>query len=130
MNGTSPRRIWLCADDYGMMYEVLSRRYRKREGLPDLIVVDGGKGQLGVALSVLKDLGIGGVDAIGLAKERPDELPRALGAAKGRASGGTGFDKGRDRVYLPGRKDPLFLQRHQVQNEIPDRHAAARLVPA
>jgi len=31
-----------------MMYEVLSRRYRHQENLPDLIVVDGGKGQLGV----------------------------------------------------------------------------------
>jgi len=99
------------ADDYGMMYEVLSRRYRRKESLPDLIVVDGGKGQLGVALSVLKDLGIAGVDAIGLAKERPDEFHRGFGAAKGRAPGGAGFEKGRDRVYLPGRKDPLFLHR-------------------
>ena len=99
------------ADDYGMMYEVLSRRYRNREGLPDLIVVDGGKGQLGMAMSVLKDLGIGGVDAIGLAKERTDEFPRTFGVGKGRASGGTGFEKGRDRVYLPGRKDPLYLHR-------------------
>ncbi|MBW2675449.1 MAG: excinuclease ABC subunit UvrC, partial [Deltaproteobacteria bacterium] len=38
------------ADDYGMMREVLGRRYREREDPPDLIVVDGGKGQLGVAL--------------------------------------------------------------------------------
>jgi excinuclease ABC subunit C len=58
------------ADDYGMLYEILCRRYREKERLPDLIVVDGGKGQLGVALSVLKDLGIEGVAAIGLAKER------------------------------------------------------------
>ena len=103
------------ADDYGMMYEVLSRRYRRKESLPDLIVVDGGKGQLGVALSVLKDLGIAGVDAIGLAKERPDEFHRGFGAAKGRAPGGAGFEKGRDRVYLPGRKDPLFLDRARKQ---------------
>ncbi len=99
------------ADDYGMMYEVLSRRYRRKENLPDLIVVDGGKGQLGVALSVLKDLGIAGIDAIGLAKERPDEFHRAFGAAKGRAPGGAGFEKGQDRVYLPGRKDPVLLHR-------------------
>jgi excinuclease ABC subunit C len=80
------------ADDYGMLYEVLHRRYHKRERLPDLIVVDGGKGQLGVALSVLKDLGIEGVAAIGLAKEREDA--RAF-----------------DRVYLPRRKDPVPLYR-------------------
>jgi excinuclease ABC subunit C len=81
------------ADDYAMMYEVLKRRYEKRENLPDLIVVDGGKGQLGVALAVLKDLGIEGLDVIGLAKER--------GAA----------EKEEDRVYLPGRKDPVYLTR-------------------
>jgi excinuclease ABC subunit C len=80
------------ADDYGMLYEVLHRRYHKRDRLPDLIVVDGGKGQLGVALSVLKDLGIEGVAAIGLAKEREDA--RAF-----------------DRVYLPRRKDPVPLYR-------------------
>ncbi|PKN60843.1 MAG: excinuclease ABC subunit C [Deltaproteobacteria bacterium HGW-Deltaproteobacteria-11] len=80
------------ADDYGMLYEVLHRRYREKERLPDLIVVDGGKGQLGVALSVLKDLGIEGVAAIGLAKERDDA-------------------QAFDRVYLPRRKDPVPLYR-------------------
>jgi len=76
-----------------MMYEVLKRRYEKRENLPDLIIVDGGKGQLGVALAVLKDLGIAGLDVIGLAKER--ELSA----------------KEEDRVYLSGRKDPVYLSR-------------------
>jgi excinuclease ABC subunit C len=80
------------ADDYGMLYEVLQRRYRKKENLPDLIVVDGGKGQLGVALSVLKDLGIEGVAAIGLAKEKNES-------------------QAFDRVYLPRRKDPVPLYR-------------------
>ena len=76
------------ADDYGMMYEVLKRRYRNRENLPDLIVVDGGKGQLGVAVSVLRDLGIEEIDIIGLAKGERE-----------------------DRVYLPGRKDPVYLSK-------------------
>ena len=98
------------ADDYSMMYEVLSRRYRGKENLPDLIVVDGGKGQLGVALSVLKDLGITGVDAIGLAKERPGEIPRRFGRRAG-PSLEKGTEKDQDRVYLPGRKDPVFLHR-------------------
>jgi excinuclease ABC subunit C len=80
------------ADDYGMMYEVLHRRYREKERLPDLIMVDGGKGQLGVALSVLKDLEIDGVAAIGLAKEGDSAHPY-------------------DRVYLPRRKDPVLLYR-------------------
>jgi excinuclease ABC subunit C len=56
------------ADDYAMMYEVLKRRYRRRTDLPDLLMVDGGKGQLSVALSVLKDLDISGVEVIALAK--------------------------------------------------------------
>ena len=51
-----------------MMYEVLTRRFARGENLPDLVVVDGGKGQLNVALSVLKDLKVK-VDVIGLAKE-------------------------------------------------------------
>jgi excinuclease ABC subunit C len=99
------------ADDYGMMYEVLSRRYRHQENLPDLIVVDGGKGQLGVALSVLKDLGIRGMDVIGLAKDRPEDLLHIPGRQGERKAGAAGLDKGHDRVYLPGRKEPLYLYR-------------------
>ncbi len=98
------------ADDYAMMYEVLKRRYEKRENLPDLVVVDGGKGQLGVALAVLKDLGIEGLDVIGLAKERDD---RPEGASVDAESPGKPVTpgKGEDRVYLPGRKDPVYLSR-------------------
>jgi len=49
-------------DDYAPMRQVLDRRYRKRqnspEQLPDLVLIDGGKGQLGVALDVLEELNI------------------------------------------------------------------------
>src|SRR6185369_3508171 len=81
-------------DDFASMYEVISRRLRRaREAteedspwqLPDLIVVDGGKGQLGMALAAARDVGIDvrpgvGLPIIGLAKERdamaePAELP-------------------------------------------------------
>ena len=59
-------------DDYAAMREVLSRRYRKlqrEEGhLPDLIVVDGGKGQLGVAIDVLAECGLGDIPLMGVAK--------------------------------------------------------------
>jgi len=68
-------------DDFASMYEVLSRRFRRaREGdagweLPDLIVIDGGKGQLGMALAAARDVGIDvrpgqGLPIVGLAKER------------------------------------------------------------
>ncbi len=76
------------ADDYAMMYEVLKRHYEKGENLPDLIMVDGGKGQLGVALAVLKDCGIEGIDVIGLAKERDNPQRGAFGGRAVRAPAG------------------------------------------
>ena len=90
------------ADDYGMMREVLARRYGEKADLPDLIVVDGGKGQLGVALSVLEEAGIQGVGVIGLAKEA-HAFP---------AGGPSPVHRDRDRVYLPNRKNPLYLDKY------------------
>jgi excinuclease ABC subunit C len=88
-------------DDYGMMCEILSRRFSHGENLPDLVVVDGGKGQLNVALLVLKDLKIK-IDVVGLAKEE-----RAVFFGKGIIKKKNG--KSEDRVYLPGRKDAVYL---------------------
>ena len=91
------------ADDYAMMQEVLTRRFAHVETLPDLIVVDGGKGQLNVALAVLKELQIN-IDVIGLAKEERSPLARRSPAKKAVA-------KSEDRVFLPKRKDPVFLSK-------------------
>ncbi|GAG76208.1 unnamed protein product, partial [marine sediment metagenome] len=59
-------------DDVAMMKEVIKRRYtmliEKNLSLPDLILVDGGKGQLNAGYSILKELGIEGIPIIGLAK--------------------------------------------------------------
>ena len=88
-------------DDYGMMREVLLRRFTGSDPLPDLVVVDGGKGQLNVALSVLSELKIK-LDVIGLAKEE-----RAYLTAKNKLRGKTA--KAEDRVYLPRRKDAVYL---------------------
>jgi excinuclease ABC subunit C len=88
-------------DDYGMMYEVLLRRFVNGENLPDLVVVDGGKGQLNVAILVLKDLKMK-IDVIGLAKEERTIFP---GKSVGKKKAG----KSEDRVYLPGRKDAVYL---------------------
>jgi len=88
-------------DDYAMMYEMLSRRFERGDNLPDLVVVDGGKGQLNVALSVLKDLKIK-IDVIGLAKEE-----RAVISSKGITK--KKVAKSEDRVYLRGRKDAVHL---------------------
>ncbi len=63
-------------DDFKSMYEVVSRRARRglEEGdLPDLMIIDGGKGQLGAARAALDDHGIDTVDLIGLAKSRADD---------------------------------------------------------
>jgi len=89
------------SDDYAMMYEVLSRRFAHNENLPDLVVVDGGKGQLNVALSVLKDLKVK-LDVIGLAKEERTIISSS-GIIKKKDR------KSEDRVYLPRRKDAIYI---------------------
>jgi excinuclease ABC subunit C len=88
------------ADDYAAMYEVLSRRFshgreaKKGWELPDLLVVDGGKGQLGIAQSALSELGLVEVPVVALAKEKQTLTGEALV----------------DRVYVPGRKNPVELR--------------------
>ena len=81
------------SDDYAMMRELLGRRFRHHEdAFPALVVIDGGKGQLAVALSVLAALNITGIDVIALAKER-------VGNTEVFA----------ERVYLPRRKNAVKL---------------------
>jgi excinuclease ABC subunit C len=59
-------------DDYAAMRQVLERRYRRiveGEGkMPDLLLIDGGKGQVSVAMQVLTDLGVSGLTVVGVAK--------------------------------------------------------------
>jgi excinuclease ABC subunit C len=91
-------------DDFGMMFEVLRRRFEraKRDGqYPDLLIVDGGKGQLNVALEVLRELAIDQVDAVGLAKMR---VTRDARAAE--------IERSDERVFLPGRVNPVVLRRN------------------
>lgn len=82
-------------DDYGMMREVLTRRFSKDRDnldLPDLLMVDGGKGQLAIAESVLREFGLlNDLNLIGIAKEREDEG---------------------EKLYKPGRKNPVRLPAH------------------
>ncbi|MBV8408463.1 MAG: excinuclease ABC subunit UvrC [Alphaproteobacteria bacterium] len=97
-------------DDFAMMREVLARRFgralkedpdRNEESWPDLVLIDGGQGQLEVARQVLTELGLEDIAIVGIAKG-PDR------------------DAGRERFFMPGRppfslepRDPVlyFLQR-------------------
>ncbi len=84
-------------DDFASMAEVVGRRYARalEEGtLPDLILIDGGKGQLNAALDALAGLGVTEPDVIGLAKAR---------------SGETGAEREFERVFLPGVEEPVVL---------------------
>jgi excinuclease ABC subunit C len=82
-------------NDYAMMKEVLQRRLSRgleEDTLPDMFVVDGGKGQLGMALAVAKELGITeDIDWIGIAKEKESEG---------------------EKLYKPERKNPIILPAH------------------
>jgi excinuclease ABC subunit C len=109
IRGTAPEPA-AGGDDYAMMREVLLRRFararredpdRARGTWPDLVLIDGGQGQLNVARAALAECGIGDVALVGIAKG-PDR------------------NAGRERFFLPGRapfsleaKDPVlyFLQR-------------------
>ena len=91
-------------DDFGMMLEVLKRRFRRGKeeaDLPDLIVVDGGRGQLAMALTAMAELGIEGVDAVGLAKMRVQAAPRSAE-----------IERSEERVFLPGQSNPVILKRN------------------
>jgi len=101
------------ADDYGMMYEVLLRRYQKaaqENDLPDLVLLDGGRGQLNVAQEVFKELKIKEVDLIGLAKERNIEVPRR-----------SLLGKSEEKIFHPQYKEPLVLGRHSSILHLLDR---------
>jgi excinuclease ABC subunit C len=137
-------------DDFAMLHEVVSRRLRRAiaEGsFPELIVIDGGKGQLNAALAAARDLGVpvkpvpgnkGApfVELVGLAKSRLLDGP-ALGTTRvvGRRSrrgdpgataladaaeaGEKGFVgeavRSPERVFLPGRKDPVVLRQNSAE---------------
>ncbi|MGD9116746.1 MAG: excinuclease ABC subunit UvrC [Dehalococcoidia bacterium] len=79
------------ADDYAMLAEVLRRRFKRAENAsgtwavkPDLVLIDGGKGQLGAALKAMRETGADDIPAAGLAKEN-------------------------EELFLPGRSKPVVL---------------------
>ena len=78
-------------DDFAMMKEVVHRRYRRLldedRKLPDLILIDGGKGQLNAALKALEELGITEIQILGLAKRE-------------------------EEVFIPDREEPIIIPKN------------------
>jgi excinuclease ABC subunit C len=89
-------------DDTACLREVLGRRFARAasDPLPDLVMIDGGKGQLAVAQAAARDAGLE-VELLSLAKERDLQSP----SPRVRRSGGLKAE----RVFLPERKDPVLL---------------------
>jgi excinuclease ABC subunit C len=101
-------------DDYAMMQEVLTRRFRRlieedpahQSGLwPDLVLIDGGQGQLNAARGVLEELGLPDLCAVGIAK-------------------GSDRNAGRERFFVPGREpfslppdDPALYYLQRLRDE-------------
>ena len=95
-------------DDFAAMNEVIARRVasaRKNDDpMPDLIVIDGGKGQLNAALAALASLGLGSQPIAALAKSR------LLGMDKQDVA-----VRSSERVFLPGQKNPVMLPEYTVE---------------
>lgn len=73
-------------DDFKSMQEVVYRRYKDYEDLPNLVVIDGGKGQLSSALEVIRGLGLDDLPVVGLAKRE-------------------------EEIFKPGQSDSILLDR-------------------
>jgi excinuclease ABC subunit C len=94
-------------DDFASMHEVVIRRLKRGMAagdLPDLLVLDGGKGQLASARAAMRDLGVQ-LDAVGLAKSRDLEADDQAEATA----------RSPERVFLPDRKDPVVLPQNSPE---------------
>jgi excinuclease ABC subunit C len=96
-------------DDFAMLSEVFSRRFRsdnlEQYGMPDLVVVDGGIGQLNAAMEIIKGLDMeNAFDTVSLAKSRVEA-----------DSASAEIRKSSERVFLPGRRNPVVLRQNSPQ---------------
>lgn len=85
------------ANDFAMLQEVLGRRFKQPapEEMPQLVLIDGGKGQLSAAEAVLREIGMEKVPLASIAKLPDDNVVKGIES---------------DRIFLPGRKNPLNLR--------------------
>ncbi len=91
------------ANDFASMREIFDRRFSKMDldtgnEKPDLVVVDGGKGQLSQAKAIFDELGIQGVDLVGLAKARTEQNFQSAVV-----------ESSQERIFIPGRVNPIPL---------------------
>ena len=101
------------ADDFAMMAEAVGRRYKRiladKKPLPDLILVDGGKGQLNRAVKILKIMGLDKIPTIGLAKKL-------------------------EEVFLPGYPDPQNIPKNssglKLLSVVKGNICCARIIPS
>lgn len=95
-------------DDFASMSEVLSRRFQHAEmELPDLIVVDGGKGQLSQAVRILQEIGKQDIPVVGLAKARTqsDFASSEVSSTE-------------ERFFQPGRANPVVFKENSEAFQI------------
>ncbi len=100
-------------DDYAMMREVLTRRFTRGEELgplPDLVIVDGGKGQLRAAEAVFEELQLERVELASLAKARTIDSRSQLGASASARPTSDAPVRSSERLFRPGRKNPVILK--------------------
>lgn len=89
------------SNDFASMKEVLGRRFSNDESMPDLVVVDGGKGQLSQAVAIMDELGVQGVSVVGLAKARTESDFQS-----------SEVKSSNERIFIPNRKNPVPLLPH------------------
>jgi excinuclease ABC subunit C len=92
-------------DDFASIHEVVGRRLRRGLGdgdLPDLLVIDGGKGQLAAAHAAMRDAGVTELDVVGLAKARELDTPDRESPVV----------RSPERVFVLSRRDPVVLRQN------------------
>ena len=115
-------------DDFAMLYEALTRRLRRAQrdnDLPDLFLIDGGKGQLKVAVAACRDLGIDtsptGLMLASVAKARTRRDGDRADDGEDRALDEAEVARSAERIFLPHAKDPIPLRPHTQERYLVER---------
>ncbi len=99
------------SDDYAMMREVLTRRFAKlseknfQDSSPDLVVIDGGKGQLNIAIDIMKENKIKDIEVISISKD------------KNRKYGNEKIHSKEKGVFILDKNDPIFFFLQRIRDE-------------